>query len=172
MVGKKPSPSITRSQQERQLAAGCSRSVAWASPASACDSATSWQCRRIRHWQNQNPPRKRPRIHPLCLTYRLPESRLHICRSPSAWDRYRRHDGELPMQVFVGRPLNVHQLQDLGYDMHRCGSCTHYYDLPVFQVVVGSPTYRAHGLAIKDNETRYVEDLGYLVGQRRTLDNQ
>lgn len=64
------------------------------------------------------------------------------------------------MQVFVGKPLDVHQLQDLGYDMHHCGPCAHHYDLPVFQVVAGSPTYRAHGLAIKDHETRYVEVLG------------
>ena len=63
------------------------------------------------------------------------------------------------MQVFVGKPVNVHQLQDLGYDLHRCDPYASHYDL-AFQAVVGSLTYRAHELAIKGNEIRYVKISG------------
>ena len=76
------------------------------------------------------------------------------------------------MQVFVGRPLNVHQLQDLGYDMHRCGPCAHHYDLPVSQVVAGSQRTERTGLPLKIMRHGMSKYLGCLVGQRRTLDNQ
>lgn len=142
-------------EQKGWLKVRWSRSVAWASHASACDCVTSWQGRSVWHSQDENATQKRLCARPLCLAYKVSVSTVRICRSPSAWDRCSGHAGVLPMQVFAGKPLIVHiDARSRVRSVHLRLLCIQFGPCSLSSPCSQFRTCRVHDLPIKGMKTR------------------